>query len=538
MKKLFKIGKRITAFFVVILLNINSYAAVGANDGSAFVTKAEFDALVNTFNEQMDTYQSSIVSKIDGAIANYLAGLSSYKVEDRNVIGYVKNGVVSIGDVFDMAPNIGMPYIHGKTVDSFSNADNVDATTGNRTVTKLIKLDGTEIIPGVSPEEYLFKKAYIDYPTTGNTNYAFFDAYYEDEVEEGLIYSLNKNSGDGFQYDQNYYLYYNPPYEGINEEEGYYRFCNNPVIGMFFSSTDTLARTYDMFTVGVDLRRVQGKVKYQNLVGFGNATYDCFYDTSVTSNDVFYKTDNTFYQNTLIVDKKPTQFTDQKVIDYYKTICGTIWHNVFAWWNGKTNNWPYYLTGRKGYLTMIRNNQQDNYYRKICARPDTNITTLKEVTISQYDEVAKYYGEKTSSPYTGYITDVEEGKTVYHLPLDCGIPIIKAKENEKINMTFTFESKGDYMVWLKESPFNAAPNLDTDTVEFTGGTKGGQTANKGNIFVYNPDNDKYKTCELEYTYQGKDGYLFLNFSKYSTSEGASGGGVIILPQHAQITNYD
>ena len=65
------------ALFIVVLLNINSYAAVGANDGSAFVTKAEFDALVNTFNEQMDGYQSGLNSKIDGAIANYLAGLSS-----------------------------------------------------------------------------------------------------------------------------------------------------------------------------------------------------------------------------------------------------------------------------------------------------------------------------------------------------------------------------------------------------------------------------------------------------------------------------
>lgn len=80
MKKFSKIGKRVLAFFLVALMNINTYAAVGGNDGSAFVTKAEFDALVNTFNEQMDTYEDSIVTKIDGAIANYLAGISRYQV--------------------------------------------------------------------------------------------------------------------------------------------------------------------------------------------------------------------------------------------------------------------------------------------------------------------------------------------------------------------------------------------------------------------------------------------------------------------------
>ena len=65
------------ALFIVALLNINSYAAVSGNDGSAFVTKAEFDALVNTFNEQMDDYEDTLVTKVDGAIANYLNSLSN-----------------------------------------------------------------------------------------------------------------------------------------------------------------------------------------------------------------------------------------------------------------------------------------------------------------------------------------------------------------------------------------------------------------------------------------------------------------------------
>ena len=73
------------ALFIVALLNINTYAAVSANDGSAFITKAEFDAIVNTFNEQMDNYQASIVSKVDGAIANYIAGLSSVLTTEKNL---------------------------------------------------------------------------------------------------------------------------------------------------------------------------------------------------------------------------------------------------------------------------------------------------------------------------------------------------------------------------------------------------------------------------------------------------------------------
>ena len=76
-KNLFKIFKISLAFSIVSAMSINTIAAVGANDGSAFITKAEFDALVNTFNEQMDNYESGIISKVDGAIANYLDSLSN-----------------------------------------------------------------------------------------------------------------------------------------------------------------------------------------------------------------------------------------------------------------------------------------------------------------------------------------------------------------------------------------------------------------------------------------------------------------------------
>ena len=59
---------------------------VSDNDGSAFITKAEFDSLKNNFQSQIDQYNTSIDSKIDGAIASYLAGVkvskdTQYKVE-------------------------------------------------------------------------------------------------------------------------------------------------------------------------------------------------------------------------------------------------------------------------------------------------------------------------------------------------------------------------------------------------------------------------------------------------------------------------
>ncbi len=51
-------------------------AVVSDNDGSAFITKAEFDSLKNDFQNQIDSYNTEIDSKIDAAIASYLAGVT------------------------------------------------------------------------------------------------------------------------------------------------------------------------------------------------------------------------------------------------------------------------------------------------------------------------------------------------------------------------------------------------------------------------------------------------------------------------------
>ena len=76
MKKIKGKLKRVGAFLIIMLLCFNNFAAiVSDNDGSAFITKAEFDSLKNNFQTQIDNYNTSIDSKIDGAIAAYLAGI-------------------------------------------------------------------------------------------------------------------------------------------------------------------------------------------------------------------------------------------------------------------------------------------------------------------------------------------------------------------------------------------------------------------------------------------------------------------------------
>ena len=85
MKKIYKISRRLVAMFMVLLICTNSYATSASFDGTAFVTKAEFDSLVANFNEQMNVYQSGLNAKIDNAVASYIGGLSTetYIEQDR-----------------------------------------------------------------------------------------------------------------------------------------------------------------------------------------------------------------------------------------------------------------------------------------------------------------------------------------------------------------------------------------------------------------------------------------------------------------------
>lgn len=74
------IFKKITTIILCFILCIDCFAAVVSdNDGSAFISKAEFDSLKNNFQSQLDQYNSGIDSKIDSAIAGYLAGIKADK---------------------------------------------------------------------------------------------------------------------------------------------------------------------------------------------------------------------------------------------------------------------------------------------------------------------------------------------------------------------------------------------------------------------------------------------------------------------------
>lgn len=72
MNNLLKISKKILLFILMLVFSINSFAAVSIQDGSTFVTKAEFSVDMNNLSNRMSKLENSIDTKIDSYVSAYL----------------------------------------------------------------------------------------------------------------------------------------------------------------------------------------------------------------------------------------------------------------------------------------------------------------------------------------------------------------------------------------------------------------------------------------------------------------------------------
>lgn len=102
------VKKVILMLMLMVLISFETFSAiVSDNDGSAFVTKAEFEALKTSFNKQIDDYNVSIDGKIDGAIASYLAGISLVSVTTlKNIQMDEVGNKIYFGKIYKRDPRV------------------------------------------------------------------------------------------------------------------------------------------------------------------------------------------------------------------------------------------------------------------------------------------------------------------------------------------------------------------------------------------------------------------------------------------------
>ena len=120
--------KRLISLALILLFSIESFAAiVSDNDGSAFTTKIEFEALKKDFESQIENYNNSIDGKIDGAIAAYLAGIKTSKIETMNILTNDWTEISSFNGVWEPSfqyPDLSIIYAGGMANDFSWNPNN------------------------------------------------------------------------------------------------------------------------------------------------------------------------------------------------------------------------------------------------------------------------------------------------------------------------------------------------------------------------------------------------------------------------------
>lgn len=153
-----KIIKKIICILLFFIFSISSFAAIVAdNDGNTFVTKDEFDGLKISFESQIKNYNDSIDNKIDGAIANYLAGISFVSQVTTNIIFNDWEDVTCMNGVIN--PEFELPnftanvsywlpfdYIAAGKTSSLSYGFNLKFLAGNWKGTKVNSWDKTKTI--------------------------------------------------------------------------------------------------------------------------------------------------------------------------------------------------------------------------------------------------------------------------------------------------------------------------------------------------------------------------------------------------------
>lgn len=224
-----KIIKSIFTIALGIIVSMNSFAAVVAdNDGSAFITKSEFDSLKNDFQAKLDSYNSNIDSKIDNAIASYLQGIKVAKevtltnlyakLNDKGkwinmAWGAIYNGTNTtypkadgttyvktyrLPNFTDRVP-IGGWVLGFNGVETSADAGICDSAWWNSSTTKGQTYGGATLGPNVSKLPVKFSPGY-DYfgVTTDSSGSYYYDSVWGERVLQGwagsIAYKGNANA--------------------------------------------------------------------------------------------------------------------------------------------------------------------------------------------------------------------------------------------------------------------------------------------------------------------------------------------------------
>ena len=518
-------------------------AVVSDNDGSAFITKGEFDSLKNDFQNQIDQYNTSIDSKIDGAIAAYLAGIN---VETQKRVNLIASGDTFCLDATN-APlyKYGSLRLHGEYRDTrLQNAGS--GNYGNYIEIMAV----TWHAPSVG-DDHKQNKLIIQNLNTSNRT-AEWVGFATGCVDTLQLLDIGSAASSGYSGG----LSNNDPGTKIYRINS---IRNSNLIGSTLFLTlfgSRQGRTYDGSSYWVTsqtsaLTHSANKIDHDwgtncfnnNITICKSIPYDCFSNKDRDYNWL-YTGSSAWYANVAKTFTAAAAYSEPSLANCVETMTLGVGH----WGNGTYSN---FVVARSATMTSTEWGQlncqpsppNDFYvnpgsvFYKLCIGFETTyITNWNQLWVAKYDTIAKEY---ENNHWDGYSNLKYDSNGVSHVGLINGIPICDLNTENKVEIPLSFKSYtydvdgnitvgsnvGAY-VWFKEEPFTTDDPNSEDCMIFTGLPKGtGDYSKVARVdsAVANP------AVVLEGT---KTGYVWMKWSV----NGKNGGGMLTLPSSVIVTS--
>ena len=554
--------KIIIASLLLVSLSGNIFAAaVSDNDGSAFISKSEFDSLKANFQAQIDSYNTSIDGKIDAAIAAYLAGIKISAQSIKPIIfqDAAEYGVISIDSKNPIDYCYGIPRLQNDTSQTRFYPGAQITSSGNTTGLVMIRKwkQPTKPTSGTRSRHFATKSVItklVQDETTKTNSIAQWEGYRKecDDLVKSLSVVRDTSWQTGSDTAKNGLTFSNAAavleyiYAPKNTNiigQNWFVTRDKQIVGDTYTSINM--STTETFTIK-SVTHDWGTNVYPFVTVLQNYNYDMFsnkdrdynlnYDGTYMR---YFKADTTtdtydnqaVYKWTTYGGLTATPHLVGKVYGYCYNGNADIkcaWYSISAYTNK-------YQTGSFGFAwgRLWNNNTSAktlNYRVPMIGFETTYLQSWKQIYLAGTEGIATFEKAKKRTAADSVLTSPTNSSNVY-LGLTAGFPIIKLDKYEKLKFDAIFkDTKKDYVIWVSNKPFSSTghPDDDTNCLELKGLTKASNTSrgylvkNGSGTF----ETPKYKDA----------GYVYLKWGIYNDTKANIGGGILKPTGYATVIN--
>ena len=504
--------KRLVALSLVLLLSIESFGAVVSdNDGSAFITKAEFDSLKNNFQSQIDQYNTSIDSKIDGAIASYLAGIQVAKTTNKQVVS------ASLGSVEMLKQSTLPAYSYGRLGlnydfiyfrNPYSFTDMLTAFNNQGGGSYINWPDGlTESNQLYFNWLYYFCNAKCTATPSKKNVISDVEDYNGGKVARFMGHATNvieKLSG---------FMYFS---EFVRSSQSLYN-C----LGKFAWYPETTAPT-DNFAIRTDLFSYNFNGSNNDIVGasdlYPRAMYASNGDTH-SYNDWRYECISIFDDGNYSAEFSLYNDNTRVMDSVAKTEARSVWRSNVSIDATNSQNQQFqmvmYNDGRTIWNQVI--DVTGDYMRNPATIYTGVDTTIGAPQFGFHNLVTKW-----NQVYNKNISNIayqqgNSSKAIKYLMLTDGIPMFQTEKESKVKYKFKFNDNSNYYVYLKYGAFNGTP-VESNCIDVK------YTDTSGNVVTAKKALISNGTGSIEFEVNDTVDLVYIKWTKV----GDSGSGTLLL----------